>query len=66
VRERGHLGEQVRLDRLAGDEQLDRLDPGGCCGLDEVLTLDREEPELLALAFLRQELPDELQRRVRR
>ena len=59
-------GEQLRLDRLARNEELDRLDPGGGCGLDQVLTLDREEPELLALAFLRQELPDELQRRVRR
>ena len=59
-------GEQLGLDRLARNEELDRLDPGGRCGLDQVLTLDREEPELLALAFLRQELPDELQRRVRR
>ena len=59
-------GEQLGLDRLARNEELDRLDPGSRCGLDEVLTLDCEEPELLALPFLRQELPDELQRRVRR
>ena len=66
MRQRRDGGEQLGLDRLARNEELDRLDPGGRCGLDQVLTLDREEPELLALAFLRQELPDELQRRVRR
>jgi hypothetical protein len=54
------------LDGLAGDEQRDRLDPGGGRGGDEILALDREEPELLARAFLREELPDELQRRIRR
>ena len=59
-------GEQLGLDRLARNEELDRLDPGGRCRLDQVLTLDREEPELLALALLREELADELQRRVRR
>jgi hypothetical protein len=64
--QRRDAGEQLGLDRLARNEQLDRLDPGRRCGLDQVLTLDCEEPELLALAFLRQELPDELQRRVRR
>jgi hypothetical protein len=58
--------EQLGLDRLARDKQLDRLDPGDRCGLDQVLALDREEPELLALPLLREELPDELQRRVRR
>jgi len=59
-------GEEVRLDALAGDEKLDRLDAGRRGGVDQVLALDREEPELLALPLLRKELPDELQRRVRR
>jgi len=59
-------GEELGLDGLAGDEELDRFDPGrrGC--VDQVLALDREEPELLALPLLREQLPDELQRRVRR
>jgi hypothetical protein len=26
--QRGHLGQQGRLDVLSGDERLDRLDPG--------------------------------------
>ena len=59
-------GEQLGLDVLARDEQLDRLDPGGRRRLDQILALDGEEPELLALALLREELADELQRRVRR
>jgi hypothetical protein len=66
MRERRDPREQLGLDRLAGDEQLDRLDPGRRGGCDEVLALDGEEPELLALALLREELADELQRRVRR
>ena len=66
MRQRRDGGEQLRLDRLARDEELDRLDPGRGGRLDQVLALDREEPELLALALLREELPDELQRRVRR
>ena len=59
-------GEELGLDALARDEKLDRLDPGCRSGVDQVLALDGKEPELLALAFLREELPDELQRRVRR
>ena len=66
VGQRRDGGEELGLDVLAGDEELDRLDPGGRCSVDQVLALDREEPELLALALLREELPDELQRRVRR
>jgi hypothetical protein len=58
--------EQLRLDALARDEKLDRLDPGRRGRVDQVLALDREQSELLALALLREELPDELQRRVRR
>jgi hypothetical protein len=59
-------GEKLRLDALARDEELDRLDPGRRRRVDQILAFDREEPELLALALLREELPDELQRRVRR
>ena len=66
VRQRRDRGQQLRLDVLARDEQLDRLDPGGARRRDEILALDGEEPELLALALLREELADELQRRVRR
>jgi hypothetical protein len=59
-------GEELGLDAFARDEKLDRLDSGRRGGVDQVLTLDREEPEPLALPLLREELPDELQRRVRR
>ena len=59
-------GEQLGLDGLSRNEKLDRLDAGRRGGADQVLALDREEPELLALPLLREELPDELQRRVRR
>ena len=66
MRERRDAREQRRLDGLARDEELDRLDPGRRGRRDEILALDGEEPELLALALLREELADELQRRVRR
>ena len=58
VRERRHLGEQRRLDVLAGDEQVDRLDAAG--GLDEILTLRDEQLELVAPAPV-MELADELE-----
>jgi hypothetical protein len=57
MRERGDFGQQRRLDRLPGDEQVDRLDAGG---VDEVLSLDREQPELVSPAPLA-ELADELE-----
>jgi hypothetical protein len=57
--ERRHLGEELRQDVLAGDEQLDRLDAHGRCGLDEILVLDREEAGRLALLARREKLPDE-------
>jgi hypothetical protein len=57
VRGRRHLGEQRRLDVLAGDEQLDRL---GRRGVDEILALTGEEPELVPPAPLVQ-LADELE-----
>jgi hypothetical protein len=66
VGQRRDGGEKLGLDALARDKELDRLDPRRRCRVDEILALDREEPELLALALLREELPDELQRRVRR
>ena len=49
VTERRQLGDESRLDVLARDEQLDRLDAGGSRGVDEVLALADEEPLLLAL-----------------
>jgi hypothetical protein len=66
VGERRDPGQQLRLDGLAGDEELDRLDSRVRGRRDEILALDGEEPELLALALLREELAGELQRRVRR
>jgi hypothetical protein len=42
VRECGDLRKQRRLDVLACDQQLDRLDAGG--RLNEVLPLDDEQP----------------------
>jgi hypothetical protein len=66
MRQGGDGGQQLWLDVLAGDEKLDRLDSRRARRLDEILALDGEEPELLALALLREELADELQRRVRR
>jgi hypothetical protein len=60
VRERRDLGEQRRLDVLARDQDLDRLDPGGERRIDEIFTLGEEEPELVAPAAL-VELPNELE-----
>src|SRR5439155_4233565 len=58
MRERRDLRQERRLDVLACDEQLDRLDAAR--GHDEILALDREEAELLPPAPLVQ-LADELQ-----
>ena len=58
VRERRHLGEERRLDVLARDEQVDRLDARR--RLDEILTLRDEQPELVAPAPV-VELADELE-----
>jgi hypothetical protein len=57
---RRHLREQLRLDVVAGDEQLDGLYPYRRRRVDEILTLDEEEPELVAPAALVQ-LADELE-----
>jgi hypothetical protein len=58
MRERRHLCEQRRLDRLSRDEQVDRLDRRR--RLDEILPLDDEEAELVAPAPV-SELANELQ-----
>jgi hypothetical protein len=58
VREGRDLGKQRRLNVLARDQQLDRLDAGG--RLDEVLPLDSEQPELVPPAPV-VELADELE-----
>ena len=50
MRERRHLREQRRLDVLVRDEDVGRLEAGAEAGLDEILTLDREQPELVAPA----------------
>jgi hypothetical protein len=49
VRERGELREHLGRDRLARDEEVDRLDPRSARGVDEVLALDDEQPFALAL-----------------
>jgi hypothetical protein len=58
--ERRDLPQQSRLDVLPRDEQLDRLDAGRTCGVDEILALRDEQPELVAPAALVQ-LADELE-----
>jgi hypothetical protein len=58
MRKSRDLREQGRLDVLARDQQLDRLDAGG--RLDQVLPLDGEQPELVAPAPV-VELADELE-----
>jgi hypothetical protein len=57
MRERRDFGQERRLDVLARDEQLDRRDARG---LDEILPLDDEKPELVAPAPV-VELADELE-----
>ena len=41
VAERGHLAQELRQNVLTGDQQLDRLDAGGGCSLDQVLARRR-------------------------
>jgi hypothetical protein len=60
VPERRHLGEQRGLDVLAGDEDVDRLEAGIECRVDEILSFREEEPKLVAPAALVQ-LADELE-----
>jgi hypothetical protein len=54
------LTEQLRLDVPARDEELDRLDPCGERGVDEIFSLRGEESELVAPAAVVQ-LADELE-----
>jgi hypothetical protein len=58
--ERRDVGEQRRLDVLAGDQQLHGLEARIACGVDEILALSDEQPQLLAPAPLVQ-LADELE-----
>jgi len=58
--ERRNLREQCRLDVVACDEQLDRLDAGHACRLEQVLPFRDEEPELVPPAAIVQ-LPNELE-----
>jgi hypothetical protein len=60
VPERRDLREQLRLHRLSGYEQLDRLDAGRGRRLDEILALGDEQAELVAPAPVG-ELADELE-----
>jgi hypothetical protein len=64
VPKRRHVREQLRLDVLARDEQLDRLDAGGRRSLDEIFALGGEEPRLLPVLARREELADEAELRV--
>jgi len=57
--ERRDLAEQLGEDVLARDEQLDRLEPSGRRGFDQVLALDREQTRLDAVLSRREKLPDE-------
>ena len=62
MRQRRDAGEQGLLDRLTGDEEVHGLDPRGPGRLDEVLPLGGEQPALVAVLPLSEELADELQR----
>jgi hypothetical protein len=46
--ERRDLGEQRRLDVLAGHQQLHRLEARVARGVDEILPFRDEQPQLLA------------------
>jgi hypothetical protein len=58
--ERRDVREKRRLDVLAGDEHVDRFESCVARGVDEILTLGDEEPELVAPPPLVQ-LADELE-----
>ena len=60
MRERRYLREQLGGNVLSGDENVDRLEPGGEPGLEQILPLDREQPELVPPAPV-VELADELE-----
>jgi hypothetical protein len=58
--ERRDLGQELRLDVVARHEELDRIDARGQPCIDEILTLDCEQPELVPPAAVVQ-LADELE-----
>jgi hypothetical protein len=60
VRERRHLGEQLRLHVFSRHKHVRRLDTGCEPRVDEILPLDGEQPELVPPAAVA-ELADELQ-----
>jgi hypothetical protein len=60
VRERRYLREQLGGDVLSGGENVRGLEPGGEAGLEQILALDREQPELVPPAPV-VELADELE-----
>jgi hypothetical protein len=60
MRERRHLREQLRCDVVPGDENVGGLEPSTEPGLDQILPLDGEQPELVAPAPV-VELADELE-----
>jgi hypothetical protein len=60
MRERRYLREQLGGNVLSGDENVRRLEPGGEPGLEQILPLDREQPELVPPAPV-VELADELE-----
>jgi hypothetical protein len=58
--ERRHLRQQLRSDVVPRNEDVGGLEPGGEPGIDQVLSLDREQPELVAPVPV-VELADELE-----
>jgi hypothetical protein len=59
--ERRDARQQRGRDSLAGNEELDRLDPRPRRRVDEILALDGEQPRLLAVLARAEELADELE-----
>ena len=57
--ERRRLGEQLRLDVLAGHEELDRFDSGPRRSRDQIFPLRREETGREPVLASSKELPDE-------
>src|SRR5437763_11854910 len=60
MRERRHLGQQLRFDIRPRDEHVRRFDRGREPCLEQILPLDREQPELVAPAPV-MEFADELE-----
>jgi hypothetical protein len=60
VRKHRRLREQLVGNVLSGDEDVSRLEPRGEPGLEQILPLDREQPELVPPAPV-VELADELE-----